>query len=383
MRLLYRLFIVSLAAVFFGGLASGSPGPLPELVLAQTTDPVLVGAGDITNCNRTQDEATAQLLDGIAGTVFTLGDNAYPNGTLTQFDNCYGPTWGRHKDRTRPSPGNHDYHTAGATGYYTYLGAAASPLDTNCTSNCKGYYSYPLGDWHIIVLNSEIDHDAGSAQEQWLRADLAANQSICTLAYWHKPRFSSGQHGNNSTVQPFWQALYDYEADVVLNGHDHTYERFALQNPTGQADPARGIREFVVGTGGASLYSFPTIRPNSEVRNNTTWGVLKLTLHPTSYDWEFIPVAGQTFHDSGTDNCVSTGPAPTLPYKIHLPIIMARNKLTASVAAQPPAGFDVFWARYLGVSSFQTPNRLPWQPAGGLQSFIPQPAAGVAINPVK
>ena len=141
--------------------------------------------------------------------------------------------------------------------------------------------------------------------------DLAANQSTCTLAYWHKPRFSSGQHGNNSGVQPLWQALYDDGADVVLSGHDHTYERFAPQNPSGQADPTRGIREFVVGTGGAGLYSFPTIQANSEVRNNTTWGVLKLTLHPTRYNWEFIPVAGQTFTDAGSANCVSAGPART------------------------------------------------------------------------
>ena len=312
MKLIHHLFIVSLLGVVLSGLVLGSSVPLPQAVLAQTADPVLVGAGDISSCDQTRDEATAQLLDGIAGTVFTLGDNVYQDGTLAQFNECYRPTWGRHKDRTRPSPGNHDYHTSGATGYYTYFGAMASPLDINCTSNCKGYYSYNLGDWHIVVLNSEINHSTGSAQEQWLRADLATNQSTCTLAYWHKPRFSSSRHGNNSGVQPFWQALYDYGADVVLNGHDHTYERFASQNPSGQADPLRGIREFIVGTGGADLYSFSTIRPNSEVRNNTTWGVLKLTLHPTSYDWEFIPVAGQTFRDSGTGDCVSTGPASTL-----------------------------------------------------------------------
>ena len=311
MRLIRRLFTFSVLAVLLGGL--GVLAPLPETALAQTADPVFVGAGDITNCSGTRDESTAQLLDNIPGTVFTLGDNAYPDGTLTEFNNCYGPTWGRHKNRTRPIPGNHDYHTAGAAGYYTYFGATASPLDTNCTSSCKGYYSYNLGAWHIIALNSEIDHTAGSVQEQWLRADLAGNQSMCTLAYWHKPRFSSGaNHGNNSTFQPFWQALYDYRADVVLNGHDHTYERFAPQSPTGQADPTRGIREFVVGTGGAGLYSFSTIQPNSEVRNNTTWGVLKLTLHATSYNWEFIPISGQTFTDAGSGNCVSAGSTPTV-----------------------------------------------------------------------
>jgi len=304
------LVLIVLLAVS-SGRVQRNPVSSPEIPAAQTADPVLLAAGDIANCGRTQDESTAQLLDGIAGTVVTLGDNAYPDGTLDQFNNCFGPTWGRHRDRTRPSPGNHDYHTAGGAGYYTYFGAAASPLDVNCTSDCRGYYSYDLGGWHIIALNSEIERGAGSVQEQWLRADLAANQSVCTLAYWHKPLYSSGQHGNNSSVQAFWQALYDYGADVVLNGHDHTYERFAPQNPAGQADPARGIREFVVGTGGASLYSFIAIQPHSEVRNNTSWGVLRLSLHPTSYDWEFVPVAGQTFTDMGSAGCSGAGPTPT------------------------------------------------------------------------
>ena len=271
----------------------------------QMPDPsVLVGAGDISRCSNDRDEATAQLLDNIAGAVFTLGDSVYPNGTLAQFIDCYEPTWGRHKDRTRPSPGNHDYRDTGAVGYYTYFGESASPLDRNCTSNCKGYYSYDLGAWHIIVLNTGIDYSLGSDQEQWLRADLATNQNTCTLAYWHKPRFSSGRHGNSARVQPLWQALYDSGADVVLNGHDHNYERFAPQSPTGQAEPTRGMREFVVGTGGTGLYSFSTIQPNSEVRDNSSWGVLKLTLHPTSYEWEFIPIAGQTFTDSGSAPCV-------------------------------------------------------------------------------
>lgn len=312
MKLIQRLFIMSVFAVLLG--EAGSPTlPLPKTVLAQSGDPVFVGAGDITNCNRSEDEATAKLLDNISGTVFTLGDNAYPDGTATQFKDCYGPTWGRHKNRTRPSPGNHDYHVNGAAGYYGYFGSAASPLDNNCTSNCKGYYSYNLGAWHIIALNSEISHSAGSAQEQWLRADLAANQSVCTLAYWHKERFSSGKHGNIASVGTFWQALYDDGADVVLSGHDHLYERFAPQNPNGQADPTRGIRQFVVGTGGAGLYPFTSIQPNSQVRNNTTYGVLKLTLHATSYDWQFVPIAGQTFTDSGTGNCIGggTNPIPT------------------------------------------------------------------------
>ena len=274
-----------------------------ETAHAQSSDPVFVGAGDISNCSRTQDEETAKLLDNISGTVFTLGDNVYPDGTAAQFADCYGPTWGRHKSRTRPSPGNHDYHTSGASGYYNYFGASAGDPS-------KGYYSYNLGAWHIISLNSESGYSTGSAQVQWLQNDLAANQSVCTLAYWHHPRFSSGQHGNISRSQPFWDLLYQYGADVVLNGHDHTYERFAPQNPNAQAD-SNGIREFVVGTGGAGLYPFPTIQPNSQVRNNTTYGVLKLTLHSTSYDWQFVPIAGQNFTDSGTGNCVGSGTNPT------------------------------------------------------------------------
>jgi len=271
--------------------------------LAQTSDPVFVGAGDIASCGRNTDEATANLLDNIPGTVFTLGDNVYQDGTLAQFNDCYSPNWGRHKSRTRPVPGNHDYHVAGAAGYFDYFGAAAG-------DRSKGYYSYDLGAWHILALNSEIALNAGSAQEQWLRAELAAHSNVCTLAYWHRPRFSSGQHGNNTDVQALWQALYQYHADVVLNGHDHTYERFAPQNPNAQAD-ANGIREFVVGTGGIGLYAFLTVEPNSQVRNNTTHGVLMLTLHATSYDWQFVPIAGETFTDSGTSNCIGGATAPT------------------------------------------------------------------------
>jgi calcineurin-like phosphoesterase family protein len=302
MKLRHYSLIICVFAVFFAS-GLGSLTPLSGSGLVQTGDPVFVGAGDISNCSRTEDEATAKLLDNISGTVFTTGDNVYPDGTLTQFNNCYAPTWGRHKSRTKPVPGNHDYHVAGAGGYFDYFGAAAG-------DPAKGYYSYNLGAWHIIALNSEISQSAGSTQEQWLRADLAANPKTCTLAYWHKPRFSSGQHGNIAASQPLWQALYDYGADVVLNGHDHTYERFAPQNPSAQADP-KGIREFVVGTGGAGLYPFTSNQPNSQVRNNATFGVLKLTLHSTSYDWQFIPIAGQNFTDSGSANCVSSGPVPT------------------------------------------------------------------------
>lgn len=264
--------------------------------------PVLVGAGDIAGCSSQKDEETARLLDAMAGTVVTLGDNVYPDGTAEQFAGCYDPTWGRHKARTRPSAGNHDYYTPGASGYHGYFGAAAGDAD-------KGYYSYHLGDWHIIVLNSECAQVDGcerdSPQGQWLWADLIANPSVCTLAYWHAPLFSSGlHHGGEEAMRDFWQLLYEAGADVVLNGHEHNYERFAPQDPNGLADPERGIRQFVVGTGGAGLYAFWLPQPNSEVRNNDTHGVLKLTLHPTGYDWAFIPAAGGTFTDTGSAACV-------------------------------------------------------------------------------
>jgi len=265
-------------------------------------DPVLVGAGDIASCSSTGDEATANLVDGIAGTVFLLGDNAYDNGTATEYANCYDPSWGRFKSRTKPSPGNHEYNTTNATGYYGYFGAAAG-------DPTKGYYSYDVGNWHIIVLNSNsecgtISCAAGSPQELWLRADLQANNQPCTLAYWHHPRFNSGaDHGNSTAVAPFWDALYEFNADVILNGHEHVYERFAPQTPAGVADAARGIRQFTVGTGGRSHYTFGTIQPNSEKREANTYGVLKLTLHANSYDWQFVPVAGSTFTDAGTGTC--------------------------------------------------------------------------------
>ncbi len=262
-------------------------------------DPVLVGAGDIADCTLTQDEATATLLDGIAGTVFTAGDNAYPNGTTGDFAGCYGPTWGRHKARTMPAIGNHEYLTPGAAPYFAYFGAAAGDPS-------KGYYSFDIGMWHAVMLNSNcavVSCAAGSAQETWLRADLAASSTTCTIAIWHHPRFSSGTHGNDSAVQPFWDALYAGGADVVVNGHDHDYERFSPQTPAGTADPTFGIREFIAGTGGKSLRAFATTAANSEAKDASTWGVLKLTLRASSYDYAFVPIAGQTFTDAGSGSC--------------------------------------------------------------------------------
>lgn len=281
-------------------------GPGQSASAADTTA-VLVGAGDIASCDSVGDEATAKLLDGIPGTVFTTGDNVYASGTTKEFNQCYDPSWGRHKSRTRPSAGNHEYQTPDAAGYYGYFGASAGDPR-------KGYYSYKRGVWHIVVLNSNCSAvggcEAGSAQERWLRAALAAHPTNCTLAYWHSPRFSSGSHGSNTSVQPFWKALYDYGVELVVNGHDHHYERFAPQNASGRADARYGIREFVVGTGGKNHYPIRTILPNSEVRNADTFGVLKLTLRSTSYDWQFVPQAGKTFTDSGSEACHSPQYAP-------------------------------------------------------------------------
>ena len=267
-------------------------------IAASTGGTVFVGAGDISDCGNDNDEATAKLLDVTPGTVFTLGDNVYSSGTDAQYAQCFDPTWGRHKARTKPSPGNHDYNTSGATGYYNYWGALAGPSG-------RGYYSFDIGSWHIISLNSEVSMSAGGAEETWLRADLAATSQQCILAYWHKPRFSSGtNHGSLSSAQPLWQALYDFHADLVLNGHEHNYERFAPQTPTGAADPTNGIREIVAGTGGESHYNDEgTPLANSEVFNGTTYGVLKLTLGAGTYTWQFIPVAGQSFTDSGSGTC--------------------------------------------------------------------------------
>ena len=262
---------------------------------------VLVGAGDIADCRDLSGaEATAKLLEQIPGTVMAVGDLAYPNGSKENFV-CYDQTWGRVKARTRPAPGNHEFHAAGATPYFDYFGVAAGDARL-------GYYSYELGSWHIVALNSECADvggcEAGSPQEKWLRQDLAEHPAACTLAYWHKPLFSSGgAHGNDLTVKSLWQALYDANADVIIGGHDHDYERFAPQSPDGVADTARGIREFVVGTGGKNQRPFGAIDANSESRSADTFGVLKLTLHPGGYDWLFVAEAGKTFTDSGSGKC--------------------------------------------------------------------------------
>jgi hypothetical protein len=285
-----------------GSASPGQETASPTATPAPTPPPVvLVGAGDIASCALNGDELTARLLDQIPGIVFTAGDNAYELATAADFANCYAPTWGRHRARTRPATGTHEYLTPQARPYFEYFGAAAGDPAT-------GYYSYDAGAWHVIVLNSNCAQvggcGPGSPQERWLRADLGQHPRKCVLAIWHQPLFSSGDtHGSNAITKPLWQALYEAGADVVVVGHDHHYERFAPQDAEGRLDPARGIREFVVGTGGASLRGLRQRLPNSEVAGTGTWGVLELTLSAESYSWRFVPVAGGRFTDSGTATC--------------------------------------------------------------------------------
>jgi calcineurin-like phosphoesterase family protein len=283
-----------------GSVAPGDSSPSASTGSTAAPGFVLVGAGDVASCSSDGDEATAKLLDGLDGTVFTLGDNAYERGSRDEFRQCYDPSWGRQRARTRPAPGNHEYGTRGAAGYFDYFGAAAGDLG-------EGWYAYDAGSWRVYVLNSNCAEvggcDAGSAQERWLHDDLAANPSQCVLAMWHHPLFSSGQHGNNPITRPLWQDLYEAGADLILSGHDHTYERFAPQAPNGSLDSDRGIVEMVVGTGGRSHYPFPVIRDNSLVRDNTTWGVLRLVLSEGSWSFQYLPAPGGAFTDSGGGTC--------------------------------------------------------------------------------
>jgi acid phosphatase type 7 len=298
--ILAGLLAITLALGAGSGLGANTRAQ-PQAPDSLEAGPSLVAAGDIASCSSNGDEATAALLDGLAGTIATLGDHAYESGTEQEFAECYDPSWGRYKSRTRPSAGNHDYGTNGAAGYFAYFGAAAGEPE-------KGYYSYDLGTWHIVVLNSNCSQiggcGGGTPQERWLRDDLAAHPVACTLAYWHHPRFSSGEkYGTNEQMTPLWQALYEHGADVVLSGHEHNYERFAPQDANGNLDEDRGIRQFVVGTGGKSLYGFGAPLPTSEVRNAEASGVLMLRLHATGYDWKFVPVPGTLFDDTGAWPC--------------------------------------------------------------------------------
>jgi hypothetical protein len=279
--------VVPAASSSASAAASTTPGasaiPVPAMLLA---------VGDVAFCDSSADEAVARVASSLPGTIALLGDNAYPDGSASDYANCFDPAWGGLRDRLRPVPGNHDYQTSHAAGYFSYFGSAAGTPG-------QGWYSYDLGGWHLVALNSECDAvggcGPGSPELAWLVADLAAHPVACALAYWHHPRFSSGQHGDDIQTDPLWRALAAAGADIVLTGHDHDYERFA---------PIDGIRSFVVGTGGRSLYAWPGPPiANSEIRANNTYGLLELQLSPTSYTWRFVRAAGGSLADGGSGLC--------------------------------------------------------------------------------
>jgi hypothetical protein len=273
------------------------PGPFPWPAPRFGAEPVIAGAGDIASSSLGA-ETTAKLLDEIdPDVVYTTGDNAYPDGAAADYASFYEPTWGRHKARTLPTPGNHDYHQPGAGPYFDYFGALAGERGS-------GYYAYSLGTWRLYALNSNIPMNAGSPQESWLRLDLAANPRACVLAYWHHPRFSAGKYDDDTTSEAIWRVLHHAKAEVVLNGHDHNYQRYAPMSPAGTVEPGSGIREFVVGTGGHDPYGLAD-RPDGtrEVADDQTIGVLKLTLLRHRYDWQFVPEPAKAFTDRGSGVC--------------------------------------------------------------------------------
>ena len=273
---------------------------LRESLVEPEADPTLLAVGDISTCRNDDDDATARILDAIPGPVITLGDTVYDSGTADEFSMCFDPSWGRHRARIRPAVGNHEYYTPAAAPYYRYFGAAAG-------DPARGYYSFDIGAWHLVALNSNCAEvggcEAGSPQDRWLVADLAASRARCTLAYWHHPLYTSGTHGPTTAVAPLYRRLYEADADVILTGHEHDYERFAPMDAAGVVDAARGIREFVVGTGGVELRWFPGVAANSEARDVATHGVLRLVLRPTGYAWRFLPTAGGAFTDAGEARC--------------------------------------------------------------------------------
>jgi hypothetical protein len=258
----------------------------PEIILA---------AGDIAGCGvHYRDELTAEMLAGMDGTILTLGDAVYQNGTRWQFRNCYAPNWGRFLSRTWPSPGNHEYRTDEAGPYYEYFGERAGPAG-------KGYYTFTLGEWRIYSLNSERNIPE---QATWLRRHMKQNPSRCVLAYWHKPLYTSGDVAPTPEVRPLFLELWRARAEVVLNGHEHNYERFDPQDADSNYR-AQGVRQFVVGTGGAPLRTFTSVAKNSVLRYNAGLGVLEMKLQHDKYSWRFVPIPGAPKADSGSANCVS------------------------------------------------------------------------------
>lgn len=310
--------ILALTSLTACGGGSSPPAPVsaaPSATPSADTDPVIAAAGDIACGTATPRSApckqmeTAELLLEIRpAAVLPLGDLQYEFGEHSDFLRYYDVSWGRVKPLSRPAPGNHEYETRDASGYFDYWNGVGRASGV-AGSRGEGWFSFGVGAWHLISLNSNCASIAGgcgpnSAQLRWLRADLQAFRSApCTLAYWHHPRFSSGKTQSDASVAPFWEALYEADADVVLVGHDHGYERFAPQNPSERADPARGLRQIVVGTGGHSLQDFSATRPNSEVRDNRSFGVLAMRLRPRGYEWKFQPIGGSSFTDSGTGAC--------------------------------------------------------------------------------
>jgi hypothetical protein len=279
-----RTFLATLAAIFGFAEAPSAPGATYALI----------GAGDIAGCLWTEDTATGDLIRARPGAiVWTAGDNVYDAGTLLEFELCYEPAWGSFQARTNPTPGNHEYLTLGASGYFSYFPVPA-------------YYAYDLGaNWRVYALDSNIAHDAGSEQYTWLRDDLAANPRDCIVAYWHHPLFNSGKHGPDLSVKPFWDLLYEAKAELVLNGHAHSYERFARMRPNGTWDGISGIREIVVGTGGAPLSTWGEIHPLSQARNNTDHGVVRVYLNDDfkRYAARFLPIEGKTYTDVVSASC--------------------------------------------------------------------------------
>jgi hypothetical protein len=293
-------FMIVAVGIAVGAALNGGGDPQ-----AEGGSRVLLAAGDIAECDHEGDEATAKILaDYPQATIQTLGDNAYQHGTAEEFEQCYDSTWGQFKDRTKPATGNHDEATKNAQGYWDYFGPQGGPYD-------KYYYSYDLGSWHIVVLNSDCWRVGGcetdDPQAEWLRDDLERHRALCTLAVWHRPPFSSGRYGDpgdTARVRPLWSVVNEEGVDVLLTGHEHSYERFAPMDAGGKRDDAQGVRLFVVGTGGGNLRLFANDPlPTTEARQDDTWGVLKLDLKPSGYDWEFLPVAGSSFSDSGTGSC--------------------------------------------------------------------------------
>ena len=361
-----RLIGAGVAVVAVGAAAGALPRVSATSSAAAAGDPVIAAAGDIAcdpangkfkggagTADACRERYVSDLLVGAGlAAVLPLGDNQYECGSLSAFQQSYDPSWGRVKPITHPAVGNHEYLTsggtgcdssnAGASGYFNYFGASAG-------NPGQGYYSYEIGTWHIIALNSNCTDVGGCApttpQGRWLANDLASHTNTCTLAYWHIPLFSSGGRAAQNSFT-FWKALYAAGADVILNGHDHIYERFAPQDPAGQRDDARGIREFIVGTGGANHTALAAVAANSEVRDISTYGVLELTLHPNSYEWRFVPEAGQSFTDSGTGTCV--GATDTTPPSVPSGVSASSTQTSLTLAWSPStddvgvAGYNVY-----------------------------------------